>query len=261
MSTVRPLAMVTGASTGIGLELARIAAADGYDLIIAADEGRIEQAADELRRNGTDVVAVEADLSTSAGVSKLVEAASELGRPIELLFANAGRGLGNSFLDQNLDEARRVVTTNIVGTIELIHSIGRDMRSRNRGKILITGSIAGFMPGSFQAVYNATKAFLNSFGHALRNELKETDVTVTILMPGVTETEFFERAKMMDTPVGTGEKDDPAEVARAGYDAMLKGDGDTVSGFKNKVVSAVANVLPASLTAEQHRKMAEPDSE
>jgi short-subunit dehydrogenase len=134
------------------------------------------------------------------------------------------------------------------------------MRSRGQGRILLTGSIAGFMPGTYQAVYNGTKAFVDSFSFALRAELKETGVTVTCLMPGATETDFFERADMLDTKVGQGQKDDPADVARVGFDAMMRGDGDVVSGWKNKLQSAIANVTPAGVLAEQHRTMAEPGS-
>ena len=134
------------------------------------------------------------------------------------------------------------------------------MRQRGQGRILITGSIAGFMPGSFQAVYNGTKAFIDSFSFALRNELKDTKITVTCLMPGATETEFFERADMLDTKIGQQEKDDPAKVARDGFDAMMKGEGDVVSGWKNKLQVAAASVTPSSVLAEQHRKMAEPGS-
>jgi short-subunit dehydrogenase len=155
---------------------------------------------------------------------------------------------------------RHVIDTNITGTIDLIQRVGRGMRARGEGRILITGSIAGFMPGSFQAVYNGTKAFINSFSFALRNELKDTKVTVTCLMPGATETKFFERAHMLDTKVGQAEKDDPADVAKTGFDAMMRGDGDIVSGLKNKIQSAVANVTPAGILAEQHRKQAEPGS-
>ena len=204
--------------------------------------------------------AVQADLATTDGVDQLYNAARELGRPVEVLIANAGRGLGHAFLDQDFEEARRVVDTNIVGTIYLVQKVGRDMRAANRGKILLTGSIAGFMPGSFQAVYNGTKAFVNSFAFALRNELKHTEVTVTCLMPGATETRFFERADMLDTKVAQQEKDDPADVAKTGWDAMMRGEGDIVSGLKNKIQSAVANVTPAGRLAEQHRKMAEPGS-
>jgi uncharacterized protein len=153
---------------------------------------------------------------------------------------------------------RAVIDTNITGTVYLIHKVGNDMRRRNAGRILITGSIAGFTPGSFQAVYNGSKAFLDSFSFALREELRDTRITVTCLMPGATETEFFRRADMMDTKVGTEKKDDPAEVARAGFEAMMKGEGDIVTGLKNKVQSATANVMPASVLARRHRKMAEP---
>ncbi len=257
-SAARPFAIVTGASTGIGLELARECAKNGFDLLIAADEPEIEGAAEELRRLGTKVDALEADLATTAGVDKLYSAAG--GRPVDALLANAGRGLGRGFLDQNFADVRRVVDTNVTGTIYLIQKVGRDMRDRGQGRILITGSIAGFMPGTYQAVYNATKAFLDSFSFALRHELKGSGVTVTCLMPGATETDFFERADMLDTKVGTSKKDDPADVARVGFKAMMKGQGDVVTGWQNKLQSAIANVLPAGLTAEQHRKMAEPGS-
>ena len=256
MSATRPFAIVTGASTGIGFELAKRCAKEGYDLLVAADEPEIEKAAASLRTGDGKVEVLKADLATIEGVDKLYAAAR--GRQVDALLANAGRGLGHAFLDQDFEKARRVVDTNITGTIYLIHKVGNDMRRRNTGKILIVGSIAGFIPGSFQAVYNGTKAFLNSFSFALREELKDTKVTVTCLMPGATETEFFRRAEMMDTAVGTAEKDDPAEVANNGFDAMIKGEGDFVSGFKNKVQSAAANVTPAGVLASQHRKKAEP---
>ena len=255
---IRPLAIVTGASTGIGLELAKEAANHGYDLLIAADEPAIETAATELRALGVNVDAVQADLSTTEGVDKLL--AATRGREVEALLANAGRGLGKGFLDEDFNEARKVVDTNITGTIYLIHKVGQSMRARRAGKILITGSIAGFMPGSFQAIYNGTKSFLNSFSFAIRDELKDTGVTVTCLMPGPTETEFFERADLMDTSVGQGKKDDAGMVARVGFEAMLKGEGDVVAGWKNKIQSAIANVLPAGVTAALHRGMAEPGS-
>src|SRR6202012_236927 len=148
--------------------------------------------------------------------------------------------------------------TNVIGTIYLIHKLGREMRQRGKGQILITGSIAGFMPGSFQAVYNATKAFDDSFAAALRNELKDSGVTVTCLMPGATETEFFERADMMDTKVGTDKKDKASDVAKRGFDAMMEGKGDVVTGWKNKMQAAMAHVMPAEQLAKQHTKEAAP---
>jgi len=257
-SAPRPLAIVTGASAGIGYELAKCCVENGYDLVIAADEPKIEMVAQELRGMGARVTPVLADLATMKGVDELYSRTQALGRPVEALLANAGHGLGKAFLDQDFEDIRHVIDTNVTGTIYLIHKIGRDMRARGQGRILITGSIAGFLPGAFQAVYNGTKAFIDSFSFALRNELKDSGVTVTCLMPGATETEFFERADMMDTKVGTSKKDDPADVAKAGFEAMMKGEGDVVTGWKNKVQSTIANVLPAGMLAEQHRKKAEP---
>lgn len=255
----RPLALVTGASSGIGLELARYAASKGYDLVIAADEPEIRTSAAELQST-VNVEAVEADLATTEGVDRLLAAVDRLGRPIDVLLANAGRGLGKGFLDQDFQEVMRVVDTNITGTIYLIQKVARQMRARSEGRIMITGSIAGFMPGTYQAVYNGTKAFLDNFSFALRHELDETGVTVTCLMPGPTDTEFFARADMLDTSVGQGKKDDPAMVARVGFEAMLKGEGDVVSGWKNKLQTTLANITPADRLAEMHKRMAEPGS-
>ena len=253
------LAIVTGASTGIGYELAKRAAQDGYDLVIAADEAEIERAAASLKEFGVQVQAMQVDLATTEGVERLSSAVRSLGRPVDLLLANAGRGLGEGFLDEDLEAALRVVNTNVSGTISLVHAIGNDMRRRGEGRILLTGSIAGFMPGSFQAVYNATKAFINSFSFALRDELKGTGVSVTCLMPGPTDTEFFERAELQNTSVGQMKKDDPVMVAKLGYEAMMDGEGDVVTGWKNKLQSALANVTPAGALAAAHRKMAEPN--
>ena len=250
------LALVTGASTGIGFELAKCCAADGFDLVIAADEPEIEKAAKELRMLGVNVKAVEANLATKEGVDKFYGAANR--RPIDALLANAGVGLGGAFTDQDFDDIRQVIDTNITGTVYLAQKVSRDMRARGQGRILFTGSIAGFTPGTFNAVYNATKAFVDSFSFALRNELKDTGVTVTCLMPGATETEFFERAGMRDTKIGQSKKDDPVDVAKVGYEAMMDGDGDVVAGWKNKVLSTVALFTPSDVLAEQHRKKAEP---
>jgi len=242
----RPLAIVTGASSGIGYELARLCAENGYDLVIAADRP-LAGAARDLRAAGANVETVETDLATLEGVDRLHAAAK--GRPVEALLANAGHGLGHGFLDQDFALARHVIDTNITGTIYLVQKVGREMRSRGAGRILITGSVAGLIPGSFHAVYNGTKAFIDSFAWALRNELKDSGVTVTCLMPGVTDTAFFERADMMDTAVGQSSKADPADVAKTGFEAMLKGEGDVVAGWKNKLQTAAASVTPASFNS------------
>ncbi len=252
------MAIVTGASSGIGFELAKLCAEGGMDLLICADEPSIHEAGKLLEKAGTRVEAVQADLASMEGVDKLCSALQ--GRPVSALLANAGRGLGHAFLDQDFAQIVRVIDTNVTGTLYLIHKIGRDMRARGQGRILITGSIAGFMPGTYQAVYNGTKALLDSFSFALRAELKDSGVTVTCLMPGATETEFFERADMMDTKVGVEKKQPADEVAKLGYDAMMRGEGDVIAGWNNKLRAAIANVTPNELLAEQHRKMAEPGS-
>jgi short-subunit dehydrogenase len=251
-------AIVTGASTGIGYELAKRCAEEGFNLLVAADEPEIQRAAAEFKKPGVEVEAIEVDLATIEGVDELYAATK--GRPVDALLANAGRGLGGAFLDQEFPDIVHVIDTNITGTIYLAQKIGKDMRARGRGRILFTGSIAGFMPGSFNAVYNGTKAFIDSFSFALRNELKDSGVTVTCLMPGATETEFFARAGMLDTKIGQSEKDDPADVAKVGFEAMMSGEGDVVAGWKNKVMSAAALVTPSEVLAEQHRKKAEPGS-
>ena len=259
METHRHLAVVTGASSGIGFELAKLCAEHGFNLIIAADEPAIKDAADALRSTGVSVEALEVDLATREGVEQLHAMVG--GRPVDYLLANAGHGLGRAFLDQDFDEIRHVIDTNVTGTVYLIQLITREMRARGEGRVLITGSIAGYMPGTFSAVYNGTKAFINSFSFALRAELKDSGVTVTCLMPGATDTNFFARADELDTKVGRDEKDDAVDVARDGFDAMMAGDGDVVSGWSNKVMTAAASITPSGIVAEQHRALAEPDDE
>lgn len=250
-------ALVFGASSGIGYELARCSVRHGFDLLIAADEPDIHRAAQELRGMNAEVETVEADLATEAGGDALWGAIA--GRPVAALLANAGHGLGGAFLEQDFAAARHVIDTNITGTLRLIQLVGRDMVARRSGRILITGSIAGFIPGSFSAVYNGTKAFIVSFSYALADEIADSGITVTYLMPGATDTRFFVRADMLDTKVGRGGKDDSADVAKIGFDAMMSGERDMVSGWKNKVQTAVASITPASLLTAQHRKKAEPE--
>lgn len=259
MADAKKLAVITGASSGIGLELAKLCVGDGYDVFIVSDTAEIEQAATELGllSNGS-VETLQADLSTTDGVDQLYDAVRASGRSVDVLMANAGRGLGRGFLDQDWADITKVINLNVVGTTYLLQRFLRDMRARNSGKVLITGSIAGLMPGSFQAVYNATKAYVDSFSFAIRNELKDTDVTVTVLMPGPTDTDFFEVADMLDTKVGSDKKAPPADVAKAGYDAMMRGDGHEVAGFGNKMQALMANLMPDKALAEMHRKLAEP---
>ena len=252
-------AIVTGASSGIGLELAKLAAADGHDLLVVADTAFVDASAG-LQNLGVSVETLETDLSTLEGVDRLLTQAG--GRQVDLLCANAGHGLGRAFLDQSVADWRHVIDTNITGTLYLLQKILAPMVARDSGRILVTGSIAGYIPGAFAAVYNGSKAFVDNFTEALRNEIKDSKgVTPTTLMPGVTDTRFFDRAGLDDTAVGKDDnKADPAMVARDGWDAMLAGKGHIVSGLSNKLQVAAAGIVPQSMLAEQHRKMAEPGS-
>jgi len=253
----RKLAIVTGASSGIGLEIAKLAARDGYDLIVAADTPFVE-AGPALNDLGAAVQEVEADLATRQGVEQLLGAVGD--RHVDVLVANAGHGLGHGFLDQSPDEWLHVINTDITGTLMLIQPIVKRMVERGEGKVLITGSIAGHLAGAFQAVYNGSKAFIDSFAAALNEEIKGSGVTVTCLKPGATETNFFHRAELDDTKVGQAKKDDPADVAKAGWEAMKKGEPSVIYGLKNKVQVAAASMMTDATTAKLHRAQAEPGS-
>jgi uncharacterized protein len=252
----RRYGIVTGASSGIGWELAKCCVMNGFDLLIASDEPRISAAAQELAIGGAKVQSLEVDLSTSEGIQRLYSATQ--GRPVDALLANAGRGLGHAFLDQDFKDILKVIKTNVVGTLDLIHKVGRDMRTRRQGRILITGSIAGVMPGTYQAVYNGTKAMLDSFSYALGAELKDSGVTVTCLMPGETESDFFERADLMDTKYATKKKMPADQVAKMGFDAMMKGEPEVITGWANKLKVAISHILPNTTLAKEHAKMAGP---
>lgn len=251
------LAVITGASSGIGLEIARLAAQEGYDLIVASDTPQVDAGAG-LEGSGVDVTSLDADLATEQGVRHLLDRIGD--RKVDVLVANAGHGLGHDFLSQAPEEWRHVIDTNITGTLLLIQPIAKTMVARGEGRILITGSIAGHVPAAFQAVYHASKAFIDSFAAALGNELKDTGVTVTCLKPGATETEFFHRADMDDTKVGSSKKASAADVAKTGWEAMKKGEHAVVHGLMNKAQVLAAGVLPESVSAQIGRKQNEPRS-
>jgi uncharacterized protein len=259
----RPFAVVTGASSGIGYELARQFAEHGFDVLAAAEDSGIDAAAAGLTRDGGgSVQPVRVDLATYDGVEALYRTIAATGRAVDAIALNAGRGIGGDFArDTDLSEELNVIDVNVTSTVHLAKRVVPDMVARGAGRVLFTSSIASTMPGTYQAVYNASKSFVQSFALALRDELKDTGVTVTALMPGPTDTEFFERADMLDTRVGAGDKDDPALVAKQGFEALMKGADRVVGGgAKTKVMAAAAKVTPDSVKAAQHRKMAEPGS-
>jgi len=256
----RPLALVTGASSGIGLELARQFAGHGYDLVVAAEDESIERTGGEVAHTGTWVNPVQVDLSTPAGVALLWDAVESVGRPLAAAALNAGVGQGGDFATRTpLDAELRIVDLNVRSTVHLGKLVAAHMTEHGAGRILVTSSIAAQMPGTYQTVYNASKAFTQSFAEGLREELSEHGVTVTALMPGPTETNFFHRAHMDDTPVGQADKDDPATVAAQGFEALIRGDQKVVAGSLTTKVQGVANrVLPDSVKAKVHKKMADP---
>jgi short-subunit dehydrogenase len=261
-ATKRPLALVTGASSGIGRELAKQFVDNGFDLLIAAEDAAIETAGEELRAGGAAVEVVRVNLATADGVEELYGRVSSLGRPLQAAALNAGVGAGGAFIGETtLEDELEIVDLNVRSTVHLAKRVLTDMVDRNEGRVLFTSSIASTMPGAFQAVYNASKSFVQSFALALRNELKDTAVTVTSLMPGPTDTEFFERAEMLDTKVGSAEKDDPAGVARDGFEAMMAGEERVVSAsWKTKLQAGASRILPDGAKAQMHRQMAEPGS-
>jgi len=257
----RALAAVTGASSGIGLELARQFAEHGFDVVVNAEDDELHAAADDLRSTGAAITVVQADLRTADGVTRFWEAVKADGRPLDAIALNAGVGRRGAFVDVDLAHDLEIIELNVVSTVRLAKLALRDMLAAGHGRVLVTSSIASEMPGSFQATYNASKSFLQSFTQALQEELKDTAVTLTSLMPGPTETEFFERADMMDTRVGQGKKDDAAQVARQGYEALMAGESRVVGGgLMTRAQEVASKVLPDAVKAKMHRGMAEPGS-
>jgi uncharacterized protein len=262
-STARPLAVVTGASSGIGFELARQFAQHGFDVLVTAEDDGIDRTARQLGTFGTSIYSVRSDLAQYEGVERLCNSIEAMGRPVDAIAINAGVGVSGDFArDTRLEDELNLIALNVTSSVHLAKCVLRRMVERKQGRLLFTSSIAGTMPAPFEAVYGASKAFLLSFSEALRNELKDTGVTVTALMPGATDTNFFRRAGMEDTRVGAGEKDSAEDVARDGFEALMAGDDKVIAGsFKNKFQGGVgARILPETVKAELHRRMAEPGS-
>jgi short-subunit dehydrogenase len=254
-------AVVTGASSGIGLELAKQFAEHGFDLLINAENQEIEEAAKAVRKLGHTVEAVRADLATYDGVELLYDAIRRSGRPVDAIAINAGVGSGGPFVETDLAKELNLVGLNVTSVVHLTKRVVRDMAARDEGRILFTSSVAAEGPGPFEAVYAASKAFVQSFAEALRNELKDTNIVITALQPGATETNFFRRAEMEDTKLAQMDKMDPAEVARQGFEALMRNKDHVVAAkARDKGMVAAGKILPETTTAEQHRKMSEPGS-
>jgi short-subunit dehydrogenase len=263
----RPLAVVTGASSGIGYELAVQFARAGFDLIVAAEDQGITTAVGSMQEfgaeHGVQVVAVQADLATFDGVELLCAAVANAAVPPDALAVNAGVGVSGDFVRENdLADELRLVSLNVTSAVHLAKRVLPWMTARGSGGVLFTSSIAATAPGPYHATYAASKAFLLSFAEALGYELRDSGVTVTALMPGPTDTDFFERAGMQDTPLGQMKgKDDPAEVARQGFEALMAGRDHVVAGsVRNKVQAAMSKVMPEAAKARMQARMTEPES-
>ncbi|MES1023282.1 SDR family NAD(P)-dependent oxidoreductase [Gloeocapsa sp. BRSZ] len=261
-SLTRPLAVVTGASNGIGYELAKQFAQNGFDLLVTATGESINEAAQAFEKLGAKVKTVQADLATYDGVEALYSQIKATGQPVEAIAINAGVGVGGDFArETDLQDELNLINLNVVSSVHLAKRVVKDMVERGKGRILFTSSIAALMPGPFEAVYAASKAFVHSFAEGLCNELKDTGVTVTSLMPGPTDTNFFHRAGMDDTKAGASKKDDPAEVAKQGFEALMAGKDSVIAGsVMTKIQGNVSKVLPDTIAAEQHRQLTEPGS-
>ncbi|GAB2632201.1 SDR family NAD(P)-dependent oxidoreductase [Nocardia goodfellowii] len=259
MTATHPLALVTGASRGIGFELAKQFVERGYDVIVAAEDEAIVGAAESLRRGESVVRPVQADLRTAEGVEKLYEAATADNRGLDAVALNAGVGRGGRFLETELADELDIVSLNVRSTVHLAKLVARDMAQRKTGKLLFTASIAATMPGPDQAVYNASKSFVHSFAEALREELRDNGITVTSLLPGPTDTDFFRRAKMLGTRVGRGPKEDPAEVARQGIEALLSDKQQVfAASLVTKAMGVLNAVTPDTIKAKANRFISAP---
>lgn len=244
------LALVTGASSGIGRALAKKLAEHGHDLVIAAENDDVHAAAEALRGLGVGVTPVQVDLATPEGVEALYAEAVARPEPIEILALNAGIGVSGAFHRTDVADHLRLVDLNVRSTVHLVGLVIRDLVERGAGRVLVTSSIAAVAPGPYHATYAASKAFGHSFAEGIREELKDTGVTVTSLMPGPTDTDFFARADMEDTKVAQGKKDDPDDVAEDAYQALMAGKASVVAGsVKNKIQAELATHLPDAVAA------------
>ncbi|MCZ2839838.1 SDR family NAD(P)-dependent oxidoreductase [Modestobacter sp. VKM Ac-2985] len=254
-----PLALVTGASSGIGFELAKQFAQHGFDLVIDAEDAGIDTAAAKLRAEGTEVIAVQADLRTPEGIEQLWDRVLGLGRPLDAAALNAGVGRGGAFVDTDWAEDLAVMQLNVVSTAALLKLVLVQMTGRNAGRVLVTSSVAATMPGAYQPVYNASKSFVQSLTEAVQQELKDSAVTITSLMPGPTDTDFFPRADLEDTAMGTGPKDDPAKVAAQGFEGLMAGKKEVLAGsLLTRAQEAMSKVLPDSVKSSAHEVIAKP---
>ncbi len=252
-------ALITGATEGIGYELAKLFAQDGYNLIIVArTEEALQQRKTEFSQHGIDVITIAKDLFQPNAAFDLYDEVKSKNLTVDVLVNDAGQGQYGLFAEQDIHRLLDIIQLNINSLTVLTHLFLKDMTARNEGKILQLASIASQLPGPWQAVYHATKAYVLSLTEALVQELKDSAVTITALQPGATDTDFFNKAEMQGSKITDSKMSDPAKVAKDGYEALMSGDDKVISGLKNKVMVGMSNVMPESTVAAQMDKMQEP---
>ena len=259
MQTETTYTLVTGATSGIGYELAKLFGSMGHNLIIVArSEDELKRKQEELSTLGVDVIPIAKDLFEPHAAFELYEDVKGRGLEVDILVNDAGQGQYGLFVETDIRRLLDIIQLNIVSLTVLTQLVLKDMVARNEGKILQLASIASQLPGPWQAVYHATKAYVLSFTEALISELKDSAVTITALQPGATDTDFFNKAEMQESKILDTKLSDPVKVAKDGYEALMSGDDKIVSGFKNKAMVGMSNVMPESMVAEQMNKMQEP---
>ncbi|HYE54348.1 MAG TPA: SDR family oxidoreductase [Chitinophagaceae bacterium] len=263
MADNKVYALITGGSQGIGYELAKLFAADGFNLILVArSQEDLQQRASELSQQyNVEVIPMAKDLFQPNAAYELYEEVKNRNGLVDVLVNDAGQGQFGLFVEQDIHRLTDIIQLNVISLTVLTHLFLKDMVARNQGKILQVASIASELPGPWQAVYHATKAYVLSFTEALVRELKDTNVTMTALQPGATDTDFFNKADMQESRILDTKLSDPAKVAKDGYKALMEGDDKIVSGLKNKVMTTMANVMPDSMVAAQMDQMQKPRDE
>ena len=255
-------ALITGASMGIGYELTKLFAEDGYNIIaVARTEDDLNRVAEECRtKYGVEVIVMPKDLFGENAATELYNEVKNKGIDVEILVNDAGQGVYGLFHETDIEAQMKIIHLNIVSFTKLTYHFLKDMIARNSGKILQLGSVVSEMPSPYQAVYGGTKAYVLNFTEALINEVKDYNITLTVLQPGATDTDFFSKAGAEESKIveDRSKLADPARVAKDGFHALMKGDDKTVSGFKNKASIAMANVMPDTLLARQMEKQSEP---
>ena len=256
-------ALITGATSGIGYELAKLFAADGYNLILVSrtEEDLKQRSAEFSQQYGVQTTYIVKDLFQPNAAFELYDEVKAKGLLVDVLVNDAGQGQYGLFAEADIHRLLDIIQLNVSSLTVITHLFLKDMVARNEGKILQLASIASQLPGPWQAVYHGTKAYVLSFTEALISELKDSAVTVTALQPGATDTDFFNKADMQESKILDSKLSDPAKVAKDGYEALMSGDDKVISGMKNKVMVGMSNVMPESMVAEQMNKMQEPRDE